>query len=80
MIYAQVWLFALAWVFTPAYALTHSDHEAVPSCGPVDRLFYLTGVPSNGSATYPLAPAIVSRGAHTLSSATDYTAQWSYNT
>lgn len=83
MLHAQVWLFALVgWVSsTPAYALPHSTyHEAVASCGPVERLFYLTGVPSNGSATYPLAPAIVSRGAHTLSSATDYTAQWSYNT
>lgn len=40
----------------------------------------MTGVPANGSATYPIFTAVVSRGVPTLSGATSYSDQWTYNT
>lgn len=70
----------MAWAYAGATRAL-SGRVLREACDPVPKgLFYLTGVPSDGSSTYPLAPAIVSRGVQTLSSATAYTAQWTYNT
>lgn len=51
----------------------------IRQCIPVDESFFLTGVPADGSATYPIFTATVSRGVQTLSSATSYFDQWTYN-
>lgn len=69
---AFVWAIAAS---TAATAIVSND-----SCAPPDGSFYLTGVPADGSATYPIFTATVSRGAMSLSSATSYTDQWTYNT
>lgn len=49
-------------------------------CTPVTGPFYLTSVPTDGSATYPIFTAVESRGVQVLSSATSYFDQWTYNT
>lgn len=59
--------------------LAHKGHTA-RDCEPVVGSFYLTVVPSNGSATYPIYTALESRGVQVLSSASSYFDQWTYNT
>lgn len=74
---------ALAWFATIATSSGYTAHQPAHTsrqCGAVDSSFYLTGVPADGSATYPIYTAIVSRGVQTLSSATSYSDQWTYNT
>ncbi|KAJ4397381.1 hypothetical protein N0V93_001606 [Gnomoniopsis smithogilvyi] len=70
---------ALVWTCFPAYGQAYQSH-VVRDCEPVTGPFYLTGVPANGSATYPIYTALESRGVQTLSSATSYSDQWTYNT
>lgn len=53
--------------------------RSVRSCQNITGPFYLTVVPSNGSATYPVYTATVSRGVEVLSSAQSYTDQYTYN-
>lgn len=70
---------ALTWASLPGCGQAHQDH-VIRDCEPVTGPFYLTGVPANGSATYPIFTALESRGVQTLSSATSYSDQWTYNT
>lgn len=60
-------------------ALAHPGHT-IRDCEPVAGSFYLTGVPADGSATYPIYTALESRGVQVLSSASSYFDQWTYNT
>lgn len=69
----------MAWAVFAALGWAYQSHEA-RDCEPVNGPFYLTGVPANGSATYPIFTAVESRGVQTLSSATSYFDQWTYNT
>lgn len=65
-------------VFTSG-GVAHQGHTS-RDCEPVTGSFYLTVVPSDGSATYPVYTALESRGVQVLSSASSYFDQWTYNT
>ncbi|ROV97389.1 hypothetical protein VMCG_06864 [Cytospora schulzeri] len=59
-----------------ATLLTLATGGLATSTGP----FYLTVVPGDGSDTYPVTIATVSRGAQILSSALEYDQEFTYNT
>lgn len=67
-----------AWAIVAIHGrLIQSD--AAQDCEQVTGSFYLTGVPANSSTTFPIFTALESRGVRTLSSATSYFDQWTYN-
>lgn len=59
-----------------ATLLTLITHALATTTGP----FYLTVVPEDGSDTYPVTVATVSRGAQILSSALEYDQEFTFNT
>lgn len=73
--FSAVAAFAALTGYTAAYPTSTAR-----DCGPdLTAPFYLTAVPINGTTTYPVFTAVVSRGIPVLSTSTSYFDQWTYN-